>query len=224
MLFRAAQIPLWLYHDPICFMLGISICWLIVLIISKARPRTVRRYIQSIKNIPLPVLKKGSVVLLCWLGIEVAVGVILQVLLSHSFHMSPFNYYSYSPPSILSLFWSFTTSHGHTISNDNNNMSMYAISTNDISPQHQQHYYDIFSYLFSPSNLLSIYLKGSTVSCLAVGCLLYGYFDRILHMFHFPTPAVTAVAATGAVEQIPHHMIGARDPIIQSALGRSVGV
>jgi hypothetical protein len=166
-LLQAAQIPDWLRHDPFCFMIGITLCWLVFLLMTKIFSRKCRKYVTSLGLIPRALYAKAAATLLGWLAIEISVGLIVQVLLSNSFTSFSILYHM-------------------------NNKFLSADHLTAVKPNKLH----LLHYLLSLRHIVSIYLKGAAVTSVFCALILYGHTDRIFNLLqlHIPDAAQVLLA------------------------------
>lgn len=60
LLFRVAQVPLWLVHDPLCFMVGCIMCASAATLVAEVRKMDVGRHVASLWMLPPAVILKGQ--------------------------------------------------------------------------------------------------------------------------------------------------------------------
>lgn len=73
-----AQIPTWLLHDPFCFVLGSSLIWSAISILSRPNTATFRGVIRNIFSMPLKLLGLVITTSLLWFLVEFGLGIMIH--------------------------------------------------------------------------------------------------------------------------------------------------
>ena len=203
-IFHAAQIPVWLHHDPVCFMIGVTFCWLVFLLVTKICSKKGRKYINSLRRIPRVLLVKAVRNLLAWICIELSLGLLVEVLISHSItsFSSFYHHIHHGLPG---------EPHTHLLT-----MTMSMLTSAAASAASASNKLDLFHYLLSINQLVCIYLKGAAISSIFCGLIMYGYVDSFLSLFQLQLPDAAQVLLA---QQLGDQTIQRTHPVIQSVIG-----
>lgn len=82
LLLRLLQVPSWITHEPVCFLLGGIICASVLSILAKCNAKKLIQYAKRVQSLPLHVAFKAAYMLFSWVATELSVGCMIHVAIS----------------------------------------------------------------------------------------------------------------------------------------------